>query len=527
MTRAQVRRVAPRLDFDAYPALDRAQAGHLRHIYNLAQRPGGDWSLMGSADPGQETLSAYRYQLAYMAYTLGLAHHHWLPAAPGPLAAIFRELIAKMLRRDVWGYWRDMSQSSPRLDPALRRLLPPVTDPVGRENIMYSGHLHAMIGMYSALFGDDRYTRPGALTFHYSPLYYGLGPETFAYDAHKLNETIYWQMVENGWLGVACEPNCIFLVCNQFPMLGFRFHDVTHGTAYAEEAATAYHDAWSRKGLLGPDGHLTLFLRQRQDTLISGNPGMDAWTLSVMNAWNREFVDSVGVAPVMRGLERLGDGALAARLWRGVRSLGAPGETPPRLELEEMRPDLGFYAAFLSERGHTEALAHLLRYADTRLGPTWERGGLYYPRNDAAVSEDGEPSFVEPLTGNVLLGYARINVPHGLRALYERPSLSAGANEPHIASMSATVDILRAWWDSARDLLAISVQPSEGATQLRVDLAGFHRERPWTLLWDGVVVAESGAYDGHAELRVEETASGLCISAPLARRADLAVLFGS
>jgi hypothetical protein len=519
MTRAQVRKLAPTFGLDAYPALDPAQAGHLRHIYNLARRPGGDWSLMGSADPGQETLSAYRYQLAYMAYTLGLAHQHWLPAAPGPLAATFRELIAKMLRRDVWGYWRDMSQSSPRLDPSLQHLLPPVTDPVGRENIMYSGHLHAMVGMYSAIFGDDRYSRPGALTFEYSPLYYGLGTETFAYDAHKLNETIYWQMVENGWLGVACEPNCIFLVCNQFPMLGFRFHDLRHGTAYAEEAATAYQDAWSRKGLVAPDGHLTLFLRQRQDTLISGNPGMDAWTLSVMNAWNSEFVESLGAAAVMRGLQRQRDGALAARLGK----IGAHREAPSALMLEEMRPDLGFYAAYLSELGHTEDLASLLRFADTRLRPTWERGGLYYPRNDAPFSEDGEPSFMEPLAGNVLLGYARINVPHGLRALYERPRLSRPAIEPHVAAVSAAVDLLRAWWDPDRGLLAITLQPGEGAAQLELELAGFHPGRPWTLLRDGVAVAEGR--DG--EPRVDETATGLRLSCHLARRADFAVLFAS
>ena len=227
-------------DLASYPGLDEDQRGHLRHIHNLAAQLPGDWSRMGDGDPAQESFSAYRFQLAYMAYALGLAYRHRLPAAREPMRQTFQLLIEKMLRRDVWSYWKDISRSSPRLDPDLVGLRPSVTDPIGRENIMYSGHLHAMAGLYAVLFDDDRFAAPGALTVSQSSRLWGLGPETYAYDFRKLNETIYWQMVENGWLGVACEPNCIFIVCNQFPMLGFRFHDLRHGTAIAEEATESY-----------------------------------------------------------------------------------------------------------------------------------------------------------------------------------------------------------------------------------------------------------------------------------------------
>jgi hypothetical protein len=55
------------------PALDAKQLGHLRHIENLAAQPDGEWAKMGIPDPGQEWLDSYRYQLAQMAYALGLA----------------------------------------------------------------------------------------------------------------------------------------------------------------------------------------------------------------------------------------------------------------------------------------------------------------------------------------------------------------------------------------------------------------------------------------------------------------------
>ena len=146
--------IAPRPEF---PLLSDQQLGHLRHIERLASLPDGEWAMMGSSDPGQEDLTAYRYQLATMAYAVGLTHYHHLPAAPGLFRRTFDRLIQKMLRREVWSYWRETSRSGPRLDPGLKALRDGWTDPVKRENIMYSGHLHAMVGMYATLFNDDKY----------------------------------------------------------------------------------------------------------------------------------------------------------------------------------------------------------------------------------------------------------------------------------------------------------------------------------------------------------------------------------
>lgn len=66
------------------------------------------------------------------------------------------------------------------------------------------------------LFDDDRYEAPGALTFVHDPLFYGFGPEEFSYTRSTLQDVVLDSMAREGWLGVCCEPNAIFVVCNQF-----------------------------------------------------------------------------------------------------------------------------------------------------------------------------------------------------------------------------------------------------------------------------------------------------------------------
>lgn len=62
-------------------------------------------------------------------------------------------------------------------------------------------------------------------------------------------------MVESGHLAVACEPNCIFQICNQPAILGFRMHDLLTGGSVAEEVTRSYEQAWRRFGRLDGDGH--------------------------------------------------------------------------------------------------------------------------------------------------------------------------------------------------------------------------------------------------------------------------------
>ncbi|KAJ5368782.1 uncharacterized protein N7496_008542 [Penicillium cataractarum] len=85
------------------------------------------------------------------------------------------------------------------------------------------------------------------------------------------------------------------------------------------------------------------------------------------------------------------------------------------------QPTLGYVIKWLSELGKTTELDGLLAYADKHLQPTWENGGLYYPRNDIATDEEGHWTHMDPFSGNSAIGYARLNVENGQKIMMHAP----------------------------------------------------------------------------------------------------------
>ena len=75
-----------------------------------------------------------------------------------------------------------------------------------------------MVSLYAMLFSDDKYDKEGALTFDWNPVFWGMGPQQLKYNRKSLQDTILAEMEKDKWLGVCCEPNSIFVVCNQFPV---------------------------------------------------------------------------------------------------------------------------------------------------------------------------------------------------------------------------------------------------------------------------------------------------------------------
>ncbi len=507
--------------------LDRLQAGHLRHLLNLAAQPDGDWTHMMTAEVEQQGLASWRYQLSHFVYAMGLAHYHHLPAAPGLFREPMQRVITKMLRHDVWRYWYEESRSSPRFDPGITAPREPWADPVAKENIMYSGHVHAMAGLYDVLFNEDRYEQPGSLTMQRNRLWEGR--EAFEYDLGKLNAVIYRQMKDSGWLGIPCEPNLVFIICNQLPLLGLRFHDLRKGTELAPEATTQFRKAWQAKGLFGEGGRSITFYQVRQGRLVPGDPGVDAHTGSFMNAWNPAMVQQYFPARIKGGLRRAADGTLSPfphsvlEKVATARASSAPVDGIEDRAYQWRNPDLGTIAMFLSEMGDAATLEALLAHADRHMQPTWERGGLFYPRNDSNYDGAGNLTWMDPLTGNALLAYARLNVKNGMAALYNEPWTKEHFARPAVQQVVGNVDLLRAHWQGDGSLL-VTAKAVAGSTKAELVVGGLNADRAWTVRRDGEVFASSHKPD--ASRAVFEPGSGLRLRLQIDRATDLVVAPG-
>jgi hypothetical protein len=502
----------------AYAAqgLDALQLGHLRHFANLASQPSNQWELMKGRSYGQEDFGGYRFQLAYMAYALALTHRHRLPAAPGVFKPIFEQLIEKILLPEVWMYWRDVSRGGSIFNAHLAAGYQEEWNPVVRDNIMYSAYVQSMALTYNYLFADDRYARPGALTLQYWSYFWGGAEKRFEYDQTSLNDHIYWQMVESGYLGVACEPNCVFQICNQPAILGFRMHDLVHGSSRAEEVTRSYEQAWKDFGRIGDNGHYNVMMAQDTQAIrqnLGKAPWVDAWCGALMNMWNRDFVHEHYPRQLGELITKGKDGALSV----------VTGERPPlmgqKVVIDEC--DFGWVAAWASEMGDAETLNGLLAHADRFMAPSWRDGGLYYPRNDEREDAEGNRTMIEPMSGNVLLGYARLNIPDGLWHLYNEPWPAWHLDAPALTRVAADVDVSKAVFDpSARRLEFVLrrcddlARRAKQAGEVLLGNARFHGA--WELHCDGEKIAhgEGDAASQCGKVEVRAGADGVTLRCP-------------
>ncbi|KAK3117725.1 hypothetical protein LTR53_000654 [Teratosphaeriaceae sp. CCFEE 6253] len=474
------------VDISTYPKLSPEQAGHLRHFHNLAAQLDGAWHHMGSQEPLQEFLDAYRYQLATMAYACGVAHYHRQPLLRSVYKPLMRRLIHKMLCRDVWAYWFNTSLGGVRTDPSLKELRVPWADPIVRENIMYSGHLLLMVSLYAMLFDDDEFEKEGSMVFDWNPLFFGLGPEKFCYDTQSLQKAILKEMERNGWVGVCCEPNMVFVVCNQFPMIAMRYNDVRHSTHTIDDVLPKYKSAWVGKGGMVRDNGLfpDAWLEKQDFVLNAADPGWTAWAAAFMNTWNSELLrgmyekQSLGYLTKTDGETRLHPPLVG----NAIRELALKEDLDPnahetltkakdvsRKSDKELfpytKPLFGYTVLWLSELGKQADLDGLLHYADTRLSPQWEQGGLYYPRHDEPANADLDWTHMDPFSGNAAIGYARLNVEDGQKRMWERPwTKEVLASRPWVdgVGLGEGVDFLRGEYDRSKGAVVLTMKSWDG-----------------------------------------------------------------
>jgi len=106
--------------------------------------------------------------------------------------------------------------------------------------------------------------------------------------------------------GIACEPNWVYIMCNDHAQLGFRLFDAVHGTNYSIPAAKKWANFLKESAVVPPLERSTQYLKTiyshdlRQWVPLTSLGG-DAWSLTWMFPW----WDSADDGFVCKGWERM------------------------------------------------------------------------------------------------------------------------------------------------------------------------------------------------------------------------------
>jgi len=449
----------------AYPALDLKQMGQLRNIVELARQPDHDWRDMQVGN--RSAFDNAQFQIAWMYYALAVAQSQQTPAYRELYRTTSDQLIHKMTLPEVWALWGKIIEA-----PQFKKYLDQTRDwrdPVRDKNIMYSGHILQMIGLYELLYQDKKYDKPGAISFSIT----GQNPFVHTYNHRSLAETIHRQFLDNSFAGIECEPNLVFAECNQHPVLGLMNYDQLHGTRLAD-IKTAFWDKAMALGYLDTNKthRFNGPYRLKEEQLIAFPSGWnDGWTGVTLHGWHKDIVDQV--YPAQR------DAALPGLINTD------PQAFRNRWNQTSVSTDFGFLAAYAAEVGDHATAEKMLSFADVHFKPVWRDGRYMYPMNDPKVpgapvrlTGDEVPGsgsrlppapladdqfgdyLVGPLSGNALLAFARLNPGDGLWNLNNNLATTYVANGPQVVGVQyPKILVEQAFYDQPRGVLAIAVVP--------------------------------------------------------------------
>jgi hypothetical protein len=190
----------------------------LRYVIDRGLQKPGDFTGYDKIDQFQT--SALRYQINYLGYALAVAQAHYTPNFHGYLTRAQRGLIDTYLDRQVWGYWKwENAWGNLRLN----------ADPVGKDNIMLTGYFGLQVGLYTALTGDERYLRPGGLTFG-----------KYQHSLHDIAESLMMNFRKAPFELFPCEPNWIYTACNFRGLGALQVYDRITGSDYFDELAVIF-----------------------------------------------------------------------------------------------------------------------------------------------------------------------------------------------------------------------------------------------------------------------------------------------
>jgi len=501
----------PVIDPASYQQIGTDEMGMFRWYLSASDDTLDDFSKIKSWEETQFYLSSYRYSIAFMTYFFALEQYHKLPAWREYIKPRMDRLIQKMQQRQVWQYWAERSKGVDFIEPLLNTPYPEEHDPVGKKNIMYSGHLGHMIGLYEMLYRDMKWETPGSIVFKWSDT------EEYVYNNYTLQKVMYDQMVNNSYNSIECEPNAVFGECNQHPILSFMLYDRVHGTNLAE-ARNLFLDFFLKNMFINPLTHETclLYLVKQKTTITQefcslGN-GLSLITVplawlgqivvnsSVSNGWNGAFMHAWEPAlierhyPYQKAKHVIDDGSTA------------------HLKTEMITDQIAtpFFAMLAAEVGDTDTRDKLIAWCKDFYKPTWEDGMLRYPVGEDTyinLSKKAWTPWPQALTG-VLVAFAAANPHDGIWTMHNKPFTQKNFDSPQVTGVDyPNILLKRAIYDFEKEALIVTTEGSadqSGTTSFTV--TQLDPGRTWELFMDG---ESQKKFSGTSSISIEVSLKGL------------------
>ena len=519
-TKTNIVPAIPAIDPASYQQIGTDEMGLFRWYLSIGDDPISDFSKLPSYDEKQTEGSSYRYTMAFMTYFLILEQYHKLPACSEIIKPRMDRLIQKMQDRQVWSYWANTSQGVELLEPKMDKPYPEQHDPVGDQNIMYSGHLGQMIASYEMLYKDMKWSEPGSIVFKWSDT------EEYVYNNYSLQKVMYDQMVNNTYHGIECEPNAVFPECNQHPILSFMLYDYVHGTNLAE-ARNLFLDFFLNRSMINPLTHETCvnYLVKQNIVVSQENPNFgnlaslytipyvltgklylkssaaNGWTGTFMHAWQPEYIERH--YPYQKKSHVIEPDSLTAHL-------------DPKTEQATNQLATPYFAMYAAEVGDLTTRDKLVAWCKDFYKPTWDNGMLHYPAKEPVnINTTGEFSPNSNALTGALISFALANSKNGVWSLVNKPFTDQNFLAPKVTGVDfPNVLLKRAIYDFEKEALIITTvggaEVPSGTTSFNV--TQLDPTRTWKLFMDGLLQDE---YTG---------VSSISITAPLSAKHDFTLI---
>ncbi|KAJ5606797.1 hypothetical protein N7537_003416 [Penicillium hordei] len=215
-----------------------------------------DFSNIGIFDQFQT--ASIRYKLYERLYLLAMYQAIYVPNLRGYLTQSFQNTLEKSLHPRSIGFWKwECLWGKFTLD----------WDPVKKDDIMVSGWFLKAVTLYTALNGDQQYTRPDGIKFRIT------NEIVYRYSVHSLSKAIVDQWAAAPLCLFPCEPGWIYTTCNLYGMVGQIFYDHIFGTSYSTKIAPKF-EAQLDTEFTGLSGRALTICNQLTGFTIPGAAGV-------------------------------------------------------------------------------------------------------------------------------------------------------------------------------------------------------------------------------------------------------------